>query len=46
MSVRQKINKKKKQQQQQKKKQRPSSRFRSEEYSIYEIFEEMFYPNF
>ena len=26
--------------------QRPSPRFRSEEYFIYEISEEMFYPNF
>ena len=25
--------------------QRPSPRFRSEEYFVYEIFEEMFYPN-
>ena len=26
--------------------QRPSPRFRSEEYFVYEISEEMFYPNF
>ena len=25
--------------------QRPSPRFRSEEYFVYEIFEKMFYPN-